>query len=74
MRTENGHRRADEESLLSKAGPQGKDAQDELQVQVCGVPVQAVSGLAFCAGGGLPFTSYLTQRLALSVCRAKLLL
>ena len=50
MGTTNGHRQADEESLLGKASPHGKDAQDELQVQLCGVPVQAVSGLAFCAG------------------------
>ena len=51
------HRQADLESLLGRALPQGKDAQTELQVQLCGVPVQAVSGLAFCAGAAPPLVS-----------------
>ena len=40
----------DVESLLEKTPLRDKDAHQELQMQLCGLPVQVVAGAAYCAG------------------------
>ena len=42
----------DVESLLEKTPLRDKDAHQELQMQLCGLPVQVVAGAAYCAGAG----------------------
>ena len=45
----------DEESLLAKSGAPEKDAHhQELQMQLCGMPVQLVAGAAYCTGAPQP--------------------
>ena len=40
----------DVESLLEKTPLRDKDAHQELQMQLCGLPVQIVAGAAYCGG------------------------